>query len=89
VADHEVRQLARGFVIGELGAGLGDLPELVVHALDRLRGVDDAPDIGRQACEAIAARDEDVADATVSQLSQDPGPKTRTLGLLDPHPENL
>ena len=32
----------------ELAAGLGDFSELVVHALDRVRGVDDAPDIGRQ-----------------------------------------
>src|SRR3954447_9083546 len=45
VADAEVEQLDEGFVGREVTAGFGDLAELVVDALDHVRGVDDLADL--------------------------------------------
>src|ERR1700710_2644063 len=47
VADAEVEQLDQGFVGREVAAGLADLAELVVDALDDFCGVDACGALGR------------------------------------------
>src|SRR5512132_3805376 len=44
----EVEQFDEGFVVGEVAARLGDLAELVVDALDHVRGVEHLADVGRE-----------------------------------------
>src|SRR5690606_27977307 len=46
VGDRQPDQLDHGVVGGELTPILYDLADLVVEALDRIRRVDDAPDLG-------------------------------------------
>src|SRR5688572_22078609 len=45
VAAAEVEQFEQGLVGGEVSAGLADLAEPVVDALDHVRGVDDLADL--------------------------------------------
>src|SRR3954447_13450493 len=46
VSAAEVEQLDQSIVVGEVAAGLADLAELVVDALDHVGGVDDLADLG-------------------------------------------
>src|SRR5215212_2662253 len=46
VAAAQVEQLDQGVVVGEVPAGLADLAELVVDALDHVRGVEHPADLG-------------------------------------------
>ena len=48
VADGQPEQLDHGVVVGEVAAVLDDLPELVVQRLDRVGGVDDLAELGRE-----------------------------------------
>jgi hypothetical protein len=48
VADRQPQQLDHGVVVREMPTVLDDLPQLIVQALDRVRGVDDLPDRPRE-----------------------------------------
>ena len=48
VADRQPEQLDHGVVVGEVAAVLGDLAQLVVQRLDRVGGVDDSAQLGRE-----------------------------------------
>ena len=48
VADRQPQQLDDRVVVGEVTTVLDDLAELVVQRLDRVRGVDDLPEIGSE-----------------------------------------
>ena len=48
VADRQPEQLDHGVVVGEVAAVLDDLAQLVVQRLDRVGGVDDLADLGRE-----------------------------------------
>ena len=48
IADRQPQHLHRRRIRGEMASGLGDLAQLVVHRLNRIRRVNDLPQLGRE-----------------------------------------
>ena len=66
VADREPKKLDRGVVRGEVAAVLDDFSELVVQRLDRVGGVDDLADLGRNSRNGMNRSQAFVQVATVA-----------------------
>src|SRR6516225_10470266 len=82
VADRQPQQLDDRVIVREVAPVLDDLAQLVVQALDRVRGVDDLPDLGRERQErgeplpgALPGRDH--ARVAAAELHQ-PAPAARS-----------